>query len=329
MRALITGGAGFIGSHLAEHLLRAGDTVVVLDNLSTGRFDNIRHLVGRPGFRYCVGAVEDPEMLADAGQGCDAIFHLAAAVGVELIVRDPVGTIETNINGTEAVLRFAARHGTRVLLTSSSEVYGKTTKMPFREDEDVVYGPTSRPRWSYAVSKAVDEFLLRAYAQARGVPGIAARLFNTAGPRQVGHYGMVIPRFVDQALRGGPITVYGDGEQTRCFTHVVDIVHALRDLMCLPQLNGEIVNLGSVERVSIGALAEQVRRKVDPRIEIQHVPYDLAFGPSFEDMRDREPDLGRARALIAYAPRYSLDRIVDDVIADRRTQQPGPTPAGA
>lgn len=318
MRALITGGAGFIGSHLAEHLLRAGDAVVVLDNLSTGRFDNIRHLVGHPAFRYFVGSVEDPGLLAEAGRECDAIFHLAAAVGVELIIRDPVGTIETNINGTEGVLHFAVRYGKRLLITSSSEVYGKTAKMPFAEDDDVVYGPTSRPRWAYAISKSVDEFLLRAYAQSRGLPGIVARLFNTVGPRQVGHYGMVIPRFVDQALRGGPITVYGDGGQTRCFTHVLDIVAALYDLMRLPQLTGEIVNLGSDERVSIRELAERVRQKVNPHVEIQSVAYDIVFGPSFEDMRDRVPDVRRAQELISYAPRRRLDQILDDVIADRR-----------
>lgn len=323
MRALITGGAGFIGSHLAENLLRAGDAVVVLDNLSTGRFDNIAHLVGQPGFSYYVGPVEDAGLVTEAGRDCDVIFHLAAAVGVALIVRDPVGTIETNINGTEAVLHFAVRYGKRVLITSSSEVYGKTTKMPFAEDDDVVYGPTSRPRWAYAISKSVDEFLLRAYAQSRGLPGIVARLFNTVGPRQVGHYGMVIPRFVEQALNGGPLTVYGDGEQTRCFTHVLDVVAALSALMRLPQLRGEVVNLGSDERVSIRELAERVRRKVDPGVPIQQVPYDVAFGPSFEDMRDRVPDLRRAQALIGYAPQYDLDRILDDVIGDRQgTRRP-------
>ncbi len=295
MRYLITGGAGFIGSHLAEHLLRAGDSVAVLDKLSTGRFDNIRHLVGHPGFTYFIGPVEDPALLTEAGRDCDAIFHLAAAVGVELIVRDPVGTIETNINGAEAVLRFAVRYGKRVLVTSSSEVYGKTAKLPFTEEDDVTYGPTSRPRWAYAISKAIDEFLVRAYADSKGLPGIVARLFNTVGPRQVGHYGMVIPRFVDQALRGGPIVIYGDGNQTRCFAHVCDIVSALYDLIQLPRLNGEIVNLGSNERVSIENLAQQVRARVNPQADIQHLRYEAVFGPGFEDMHDREPDLSRAR----------------------------------
>jgi UDP-glucose 4-epimerase len=318
MRALITGGAGFIGSHLAEHLLDAGDGVVVLDNLSTGRFDNLAHLVGHPGFRYYIGAVEDAGLLAEAGHDCDAIFHLAAAVGVELILRDPVATIETNVNGTEAVLHFAVRYGKRVLITSSSEVYGKTTKMPFAEDDDVVYGPTSRPRWAYAVSKSVDEFLLRAYVQSRGLPGIVARLFNTVGPRQVGHYGMVIPRFVEQAVRGGPITVYDDGEQTRCFAHVLDIVRALHDLIRLPQLRGEIVNLGGTERLSIRALAERVRSKVNPGAEIQYVPYATAFGPAFEDMRDRVPDLRRAQELIGWSARFDTERMLDDIIADRQ-----------
>ncbi|MBI4514597.1 MAG: GDP-mannose 4,6-dehydratase [Deltaproteobacteria bacterium] len=321
MRFLITGGAGFIGSHLAEYLLGAGESVVVLDNLSTGRFDNIRHLVGQPSFSYFIGSVEDPALLTEAGRQCDAIFHLAAAVGVELIVRDPVGTIETNINGTEAVLRFAVRYGKRVLVTSSSEVYGKTAKLPFREEDDVTYGATSRPRWAYAISKAVDEFLVRAYVESKGLPGIVARLFNTVGPRQVGHYGMVIPRFVDQALRGGPLLVYGDGRQTRCFAHVADIVAALYELIRLPQLNAEIVNLGGKERVSIRHLAERVRDRVNPRLDIQHVPYESVFGASFEDMRDRDPDLQRARKLIGYAPRYDLNRILDDVIGDRRRER--------
>lgn len=320
MKYLITGGAGFIGSHLAEHVLDAGHAVVVLDNLSTGRFDNIRHLVEHPMFSYFIGPVEETSLLAEAGRDCDAIFHLAAAVGVELIVRDPVGTIETNINGTEAVLHFAVRYGKRVLVASTSEVYGKAAKLPFAEEDDVVYGPTSRPRWAYAVSKAVDEFLVRAYANSRGLPGIVARLFNTVGPRQVGHYGMVIPRFVDQALRGGPIVVYGDGTQTRCFTHVLDIVAALHDLICLPRLNGEIVNLGSHERVSIAQLAEAIRARVNPQVDIQHVSYESVFGPTFEDMHDREPDLRRARELIGYTPRHDLARILDDVIGDRQTR---------
>jgi UDP-glucose 4-epimerase len=317
-KALITGGAGFIGSHLAEYLLGAGQSVVVLDNLSTGSFENISHLGDRPNFKYFIGSLEDVNLLVEAGRDCDVVYHLAAAVGVELILDDPVRTIETNINGTSAVLRFAVRYGKRVLLTSTSEVYGKTAKMPFSEEDDVIYGPTSRPRWAYAVSKAVDEFLLRAYVKSQGLQGIVVRLFNTVGPRQVGHYGMVIPRLVEQALRGGPLTVYGDGTQTRCFGHVLDIVPALYRLIHLPRLSGEVVNLGSVERITIRDLAERVREKIDPEAAIQHVSYDMAFGPGFEDMRDREPDLRRARELIGFDTQFNLDRILADIITDRK-----------
>jgi len=320
MKALITGGAGFIGSHLAEHLLDTGASVMVLDNLSTGKFDNISHLVGTPGFGYCIGSLEDGDLLFESGRDCDVIYHLAAAVGVELIVRDPVRTIETNINGTEAVLRFAVRYGKRVLLTSTSEVYGKSQSMPFSEEDDVVYGPTSRPRWAYAVSKAIDEFLLKAYVSSKGLQAIVVRLFNTVGPRQVAHYGMVIPRFVNQALQGGPITVYGDGTQTRCFAHVRDVVPALRLLMGLPQLRGQTVNIGSAERVSIADLAERVRLKVNSNAHIRYVPYEHVFGAAFEDMHDREPDLRRAAELIGYVPRYDLDQILTDIVSEGPTR---------
>ena len=316
-KVLITGGAGFIGSHLAEHLIRAGDSVAVLDNLSTGSFQNIAHLVGNPRFRCFVGPLEDAGLLAEGVRDCDVVYHLAAAVGVELIVHDPVRTIETNISGTVALLRLAVRYGKRVLLTSTSEVYGKAAKMPFSEEDDVIYGPTSRPRWAYAVSKAVDEFLLRAYVKSQGLQAIVVRLFNTVGPRQVGHYGMVIPRFVEQAMRGGPLTVYGDGSQTRCFSHVLDIVPALHRLMQLPQLRGEVVNLGSPERVTIRELAERVRQKANPGAAIQYVPYEIAFGPGFEDMRDREPDLRRAMDLIGFKPQFRLDQILEDIISHR------------
>jgi UDP-glucose 4-epimerase len=329
MRSLITGGAGFIGSHLAEHLLRAGDEVVVLDDLSTGRFDNIRHLAGHPRFQYRVGEVEDERLLAEAGAAADAIYHLAAAVGVSLIVRDPVRTIETNILGTRAVLRFAVRYGKRVLIASTSEVYGKSTKLPYAEEDDVVYGPTSRARWSYAISKSVDEFLARAYAAEKGLPATIARLFNTVGPRQVGHYGMVIPRLVDQALAGGPLTVYGDGKQTRSFAHVLDIVPALRALMHLPQPAGEVVNLGGDETVSIMELARRIQARVAPEAEIRTVPYDVAYGPGFEDMRDRAPDLSRAKRLIGYRAARGIDDILDDVVLERRGQwraEPIPAP---
>ncbi|MGH9364099.1 MAG: NAD-dependent epimerase/dehydratase family protein [Thermoanaerobaculia bacterium] len=315
---MVTGGAGFIGSHLSEHLLRQGEEVVVLDLLSTGRFDNIRHLVGHPRFRYFIGDVEDPSLLAEAGQGCDVIYHLAAAVGVDLIMDDPVHTIETNINGTGAVLKYAVRYGKKVLVTSTSEVYGKGSKLPFSEEDDVVYGPTSRRRWAYAISKAVDEFLVRAYAESKGLPGVTVRLFNTVGPRQVGHYGMVIPRFVSQALKGGPITVYGDGRQTRCFAHVLDIVPALHRLVRDNHLVGEVINLGGTERVSMNDLAERVRQLVGNSVEIRRIPYSEAYQPGFEDMKDRVPDLSRAADRVAYNPVRTLATILEDVLADLR-----------
>ncbi|HTT65165.1 MAG TPA: NAD-dependent epimerase/dehydratase family protein [Bryobacteraceae bacterium] len=317
-KALITGGAGFIGSHLAEHLIMAGDSVVALDNLSTGSFQNIAHLADHPNFRYLVGPLEETGLLAESVRDCDVVYHLAAAVGVQLIVSDPVRTIETNIAGTAAVLRFAVRYGKRVLLTSTSEVYGKAAKMPFSEEDDVIYGPTCRPRWAYAVSKAVDEFLLRAYVKSQGLQAIVVRLFNTVGPRQVGHYGMVIPRFVEQAVRGGPLTVYGDGGQTRCFCHVLDIVPALYRLMRLPRLCGQVVNLGSDEQVTIRHLADLVRQKINTAVTIEYVPYETAMGPDFEDMRDRQPDLRRVKDLIGFQPRFTLDQILDDIIAHRR-----------
>lgn len=315
---LITGGAGFIGSHLAEYLLSRGNPVAVLDNLSTGSFDNIRELTRFPDFKYFIGGVEEQDLLSEAGRDCDAIFHLAAAVGVKLIVSDPVATIETNINGAEAVLRFATRYGKRLLIASTSEVYGKRNETPFSEEDDVIYGPTSKPRWAYAISKSVDEFLLRAYVQSKGLPGIAVRLFNTVGPRQVAHYGMVVPRFVGQALRGEAITVYGDGTQTRCFTHVFDVVPALVKLIELPNLNGEIVNIGSRQRISIQALAERVRKLVGTDVPIVHIPYEQAYNKSFEDMQDREPDLSKAEKLIGYSPAYDLDQILLDVIDSSR-----------
>ncbi len=325
MGSLITGGAGFIGSHLAEHLMRGGEDVVVLDNLSTGRFDNIRHLVGHPRFRYYIGDVEDRSLLSEAGSQCDSIYHLAAAVGVQLVIRDPVQTIETNINGTEAVLKYAVRYGKKVLVTSTSEVYGKSSKLPFSEDDDVIYGPTSRPRWAYAISKAIDEFLVRAYADSKGLPAVTVRLFNTVGPRQVGHYGMVIPRFVGQALQGGPITVYGDGTQTRCFGHVLDIVPALQRLVSENHLQGEVINLGGTERVSINDLAERVRQLVGGSLEIRRIPYSEAYIAGFEDMKDRVPDLRRAERKVSYKPTRGLDTILKDVLADLRGEwRPAP-----
>lgn len=319
---LITGGAGFIGGHLAEHLLGKGQEVIVLDDLSTGRFDNIAHLVGRKGFTYYIGKVEDEPLLDRAVGACDRIYHLAAAVGVRLIIEDPVRTIETNINAAQAVLGQAVKFGKPVLVTSSSEVYGKCTELPFSEDDDVVYGPTSRARWSYAFSKAIDEFLLISYARNRGLQGVVARLFNTVGPRQTGLYGMVVPRFVEQAMAGGPITVYGTGEQERCFAHVLDVVPALVRLMDCRQAFGQVVNVGNDDIISIRALADLVRRLVNPNAEVAFVSYEEAYGAGFEDLGSRQPDLSRVRDLIGYAPTRSMEVIIGDVAAYMRDPAP-------
>jgi UDP-glucose 4-epimerase len=318
MKNLITGGAGFIGSHLAEHLLARGEEVLVWDDLSTGRMQNLKNCLGRPRFSYIVGDFTRDPMFDGVVRSVDAVYHLAAAVGVQLIVNDPVRTIETNIRGTEVALEAAARYGKRVLVTSTSEVYGKNVKTPFSEDDDTTYGPTSKRRWSYAISKAVDEFLLLAYCESHALPGVIVRLFNTVGPRQVPYYGMVVPRFVDQAKSGGPLTVYGDGTQTRCFAHVLDIVPAMANLMHTDAAIGQVVNLGSDQEISIRALAERIIARVNPSATVRFVPYDEAFRPGFEDMMRRVPDLTKARRLAGYAPKRSLDDIIDDVLADRR-----------
>lgn len=314
MKNLITGGAGFIGSHLADHLLRQGEEVIVLDELSTGSFENIRHLVGQRGFKYYIGRVEEDRLLERVIESADRIYHLAAAVGVQLIVDDPVHTIKTNINATEAVLERAVTYGKPVLIASSSEVYGKGIKLPFSEGDDVLYGPTSRARWSYAISKAVDEYLLLAYHRGKGLPGVIVRLFNTVGPRQIGRYGMVVPRFVEQAISGGPITVYGTGKQTRCFAHVLDVVPALHALMNCGQATGKVVNIGNDVEISISELAERVREAVNPKVDIVKIPYEEAYGPGFEDMGARKPSLERAKELIHYNPTRGLDDIIRDVV---------------
>ena len=282
MKNLITGGAGFIGSHLAEHLLNVGEEVVVLDDLSTGSLSNLSGLEGRSGFSRHIGKVEDETLLEAALEGVERVYHLAAAVGVRLIVDDPMRTIETNVNATQVVLEHALARGVQVLLASSSEVYGKGARLPYAEDDDVVYGPTTQARWSYAVSKSVDEFLLLAAHRQKGLGGVIVRLFNTTGPRQTGQYGMVIPRFVGQALSGGPITVYGSGEQRRCFAHVLDVVPALRALMASDKADGQVVNLGSEEEVTINELAERIRRSVNAEAEVVKIPYDEAYSPGFE-----------------------------------------------
>jgi UDP-glucose 4-epimerase len=312
--ALITGGAGFIGSHLAEALLDAGHDVLVLDNLSTGSIDNIAHLKGRPRFEYFIETVDNEPLLAELVDRSDVVFHLAAAVGVKLIVEQPVRTIETNVHGTEVVLKHANKKKKLVVVASTSEVYGKSEDIPFREDSDLVLGPTPKHRWAYACSKALDEFLALAYWKERKLPVIIVRFFNTVGPRQTGTYGMVIPNFVRQALAGEPLTVFGDGTQTRSFSHVTDIVGALLKLVVEPGAIGQVINIGNTQEVSILALAERVRDLAGSTSPIKLVPYDEAYESGFEDMPRRVPDLTKVEGLIGYRPRYSLDDILTQVI---------------
>lgn len=319
---LVTGGAGFIGSHLVEALLARGDTVHVLDDLSTGRIANLDAVRDNPRLHVTIDTFANEPLLAELVDRADAVFHLAATVGVMLIVQNPIRTIETNIRGTELVLRHAAKKGKPVLLASTSEVYGKGARIPLSEDDDMLLGPTTKARWSYACSKAVDEFLGLSYWKEKRLPVVIARLFNTVGPRQVGQYGMVLPRFVQQALAGGPITVYGDGRQSRCFGFVGDVVPALVTLLETPRAAGQVFNVGSDEEVTIQDLAERVRAKVDPSVRIANVPYDQAYETGFEDLRRRVPDLSRIRRAIGYAPRHTLDQILDRVIADLRNQAP-------
>jgi len=314
MRALITGGAGFIGSHLSEGLLAHEHEVLILDNLSTGSMDNIAHLKGRPGFEYSIGSVNDEPLLAELVDRADVVFHLAAAVGVKLIVEQPVHTIETNVHGTEVVLKHASKKKKPVVLASTSEVYGKSEAVPFREDSDLVLGPTPKHRWAYACSKAIDEFLALAYWKERRLPVIIVRLFNTVGPRQSGRYGMVIPSLVRQALAGEPMTVFGSGEQLRAFTHVADVVGALMALARHPDAIGQVINVGNTQEVSIRALAERVRALSGSSSPIKLVPYDEAYESGFEDMPRRLPDLAKVSALIGYRPRYTLDDILVEVI---------------
>jgi UDP-glucose 4-epimerase len=314
MRALITGGAGFIGSHLAEGLLAAGRDVVVLDDLSTGRVENLQPVQGHPRFTLTVGSVRDEALLQKLVDSADVVYHLAAAVGVRLILERPVETIETNIVGTEMVLRAAAVHRTPVVIASTSEVYGKNDKVPLSEDDDRVLGPTTKSRWSYACSKAIDEFLALAYHRERGVPVVILRFFNTVGPRQTGRYGMVVPRFVRQALDGEPITVYGDGRQSRCFTDVEDAVRATIALSSAPAARGEVVNVGSSQEVAIGELAEHVKRLAGSSSPIGFVPYDQAYQPGFEDLRRRVPDIEKAGRLVGYRAQVPLDETLRRVI---------------
>jgi UDP-glucose 4-epimerase len=314
VRAFITGGAGFIGSHLAEALVAGGHHVSVLDDLSTGSIQNIEHLKAHPSFRYTVDSVVNEPLLAELIDDCDVVFHLAAAVGVKLIVEAPVHTIETNVHGTEVVLKHANKKKKLVVIASTSEVYGKSTAVPFREDADLVLGPTPKHRWAYACSKAIDEFLALAYWKEKKLPVIITRFFNTVGPRQTGRYGMVVPNFVRQGLSGQPITVHGDGTQTRSFCHVSDVIGALVALVNEPRAIGDVFNVGNSEEISIMALAERVRERTGGRSPIVAIPYDQAYESGFEDMPRRVPDLSKIHALVGYAPRRDLDAILTDVI---------------
>ena len=316
MRVLITGGAGFVGSHLAEALLARGDTVYVIDDLSTGSIENIESLKEDRRFHYVVDSVMNERVLAELIDRVDVVFHLAAAVGVRLIVESPVNTIETNVHGTEMVLKLANKKKKKVLLMSTSEVYGKSTAVPFREDSDLVMGATDKGRWSYACSKAIDEFLGLAYHKEKRLPVVVVRLFNTVGPRQTGRYGMVIPNFVKQALLGHPLTVFGDGSQTRCFTYVGDVVGALIALATHPDAVGQVFNIGNDgDEISILALAERVKARTRSQSPIELVTYDKAYEAGFEDMPRRVPDLTKLRTLIGYEPQVHLDEILDRVIA--------------
>jgi UDP-glucose 4-epimerase len=315
MRFLITGGAGFIGSHLAEELIAQGHRVHILDDLSTGSIDNVRHLKEDPHFEYTIDTCASPSVVAELVDEADIVYHLAAAVGVDLIIESPVRTIETNVHCTEVVLAQASKKRKPVFVASTSEVYGKSTSFPFRENGDIVLGATSTGRWSYACSKAIDEFLALAYWKERKLPTVVARLFNTVGPRQTGRYGMVVPTFVQQALAGRPITVYGDGTQTRCFCHVGDVVKALVDLMQLGEAaHGEVFNVGAQEEISMLALADRVREMTGSDSPIHVIPYDEAYEAGFEDMPRRYPDITKIDAAIGWTPTHSLDEILTDVI---------------
>jgi UDP-glucose 4-epimerase len=314
MKALITGGAGFIGSHLAEKLIARGDQVCVIDDLSTGKLDNIAPLRANPRFHLAVETILNETVMDRLVSDCDVIYHLAAAVGVELIVKSPVETIERNVLGTHTVLRLASRYLRKVLITSTSEIYGKSESVPFHEDDDRVLGATTKSRWSYSCSKAIDEFLALAYHKERGVETVIMRLFNTVGPRQTGRYGMVIPRLVKQALDSRPLTVYGDGKQVRCFTFVGDVVDAAVRLMEEPKAVGQVFNIGNDKGISIADLAKKIVEMTGSRSTISYVSYSDAYEEGFEDMRIRVPDLSKAGRVIGYKPKVELDVILQNVI---------------
>jgi UDP-glucose 4-epimerase len=317
MRVLVTGGAGFIASHLADHLLAGGHSVVALDDLSTGRYSNIEHLLGRSDFEFVLGSILNPDVVDDVVARSEAVFHLAAAVGVKLIVSQPLRSLATNIRGSEIVFEKAAKYGVRVLVTSSSEIYGKNRSDRLHEDDDRILGSPLKSRWAYSEAKAIDEILAYTYWKEKGLPTVIVRLFNTVGPRQTGAYGMVIPRFVAQALRHEPITVYGDGSQTRCFCYVGDIVRALAALLEHPDAYGRVFNLGSDDEVSVRDLAEIIRQATGSRSEITYVPYEDAYEEGFEDMARRVPDTTRAGDLVGFRPTVGLREIIAMVVEEQ------------
>ena len=320
MRYLITGGAGFIGSHLCDRLLAGGHRVVAVDDLSTGRVENIEPLRAQPGFSFVRETIMNAQVLDRLASEADVIIHLAAAVGVKLIVEDPVRTITTNVMGTETVLKTAFRYGCRVLIASTSEVYGKGVSVPFREDDDCLTGPTTNSRWSYAASKAVDEFLGLAFHRQFGLPVTIMRFFNTIGPRQTGQYGMVVPRFVRRALRGKPLEVYGDGTQSRCFADVADVVAAVVGLSEHPDAVGQVFNIGATEEISILDLAQRVLKITESQSPVNIIPYDEAYAPGFEDMLRRVPSIEKVNRLLGYVPRFTLDQTLARVVAYERQQ---------
>ena len=322
-KVLITGGAGFIGSHLAEALVATGKEVAVLDDLSTGSLDNLTALRKHKQFQFTEGSVQDEAMVTRLVANADFVYHLAAAVGVELVVRRPVHTLEDNVRGTENVLAAASRRGTSVLLTSTSEVYGKSEKASFREDDDLLIGPPKFARWGYACSKLLDEFLALAYQHEKQLPVYIVRLFNTVGPRQTGRYGMVVPRFVQAAVRGEPIVIHGDGEQSRCFCHVSDVVRALVALPGYPQAVGQIYNIGSTEEVTIRELAQRVKQFTKSRSELQFIPYNEVYAKDFEDMRRRVPSIEKIRLLTGWQPTKSLDEIIHRTVEYARSEDAG------
>ncbi len=320
MKILITGGAGFVGSHLADKLIEQGHQITVIDDLSTGRYSNVEHLEGNANFRLIIDTVLNQDLMEELIRESDRVFHMASAVGVRLIMEQPVKTIETIFHGTDVVLRFCSRYRKRVLIPSTSEVYGKGASIPFREEDDLLTGATDKHRWAYACAKTLDEFLALAHWKETRLPVVVVRLFNTVGPRQTGQYGMVVPRFVHSAVRNEPITVFGDGTQQRCFGHVLDVVEGLSKLLESPQCFGQVINLGNDEEVSILGLAERAIELTGSKSEIRYIPYEEAYGDGFEDMRRRVPGLDKAKRLIGYQPTRSLSDIINDVANEFRKE---------